>query len=206
MNKVHKEGYSPYVLSFCSKEDYLPMWTNYANQAKGVCLAFVDNRIADNLNGEVEYQDGLNTESVYYGTIEKESDVLYSSIKDLYIHYLDGLYRNGNNNNLFDRKLKYLASMTAQFAPKVKSEVYKDEAEMRKSIKENDTNKVKFRNSRNGNIIPYIEVPISVSLLDYIILGPCTNFELAESALELMKTKYELQFDIRKSKCQYRIY
>ena len=53
LDGIHKRNESPYVISFSRNDDSLPMWLNYGDGGKGVCLAFE------------EYQSNILCDSFY---------------------------------------------------------------------------------------------------------------------------------------------
>ena len=158
-------------------------------------------------NDHFEKIDDLQTSTVCYEDFE-ESESPMETIRNMYVDYLDKIYLEKDKEKIFQKKLGLLAGLTIVCAPCLKTNHYKYESEKRiiKLISDNDLTKIKFRTNLNGNIVPYIEVPIPFSQLDYVIIGPCANYELTESAIELMITRYNLKFEIRKTSVKYRIY
>lgn len=207
IDAILEQGNSPYALSFSTKNDYLPMWLNYGDHGKGVCLEFTDYQIIEGSDDDnnPQFIDNLHTKTVCYGSIEGQNSP-FNAIKEMYIKYLDSSYYIEDRRDLFRTKLKYLASITVVFAPKLKTNVYKYEDERRIIIRNNHNYPVLFRSSKNGNMVPYIEYPIPVSRLDSVIVGPCANFSLSELAFKMMKDKYGLDLNIKKSNCLYRDY
>lgn len=212
LNEIHKQGGSPYVISFSQKEDYLPMWVHYANRGKGVCMAFADYRntpiVKDKMGKDYfEIIDDLHTSTVCYEDFE-ETESPMETIRKMYVSYLDKIYLEKDENIIFQKKLGLLAGLTRFCAPRLKTMHYRYESEKRiiRLLSDNDLSKIKFRTNVNGNIVPYIEVPIPCSQLDYVIIGPCANYELTESAIDLMKTRYNLEFEMKKTSVKYRLY
>lgn len=196
----------PYVLSFSLLEDSLPMWLNYGNKGRGVCLAFQDNReqpIERRSDGNV--YETFYTSDVYYDSIQKNSS-LYNLLIDTMKEYKNDI-QDGNKfgESYFEVLLKYVA-------PFVKTTHYRSECEVRvaKTIdfdyRQNE--KVsKFRCNSMGNLIPYIDVEINIEQLKYIILGPLVDFELTKLAINMMTNRYcNREFNIAPSSIQYRDY
>lgn len=201
----------PYVISFSRLEDSLPMWLNYGNGGKGVCLAFQDNRDQPlrkrvTQEGEMIYES-FYTSDVHYREINKDS-WLYKTIFDIMKDYKEdveaGLY--------LDWKDSYFKALVETAAPFIKTTYFENEQEVRvaKTVgydydKSHYT--IEYRCNSNGNIIPYINLEIPVSQLAYVITGPLVNYELTKLALEMMSDSYlNKKFDIRHSSVRYRNY
>ncbi len=197
----------PYVVSFSGLEDSLPMWLNYGDRGKGVCLAFrIDKYISENHSYNRIFSPISFLSKVSYNTIKKKSD-LYITLFQIMQTYkediLDGRYD--------DNKEIYFNTLIQYAAPLIKTKFYQNEQEIRliQTIKYNyqdDISKVEFRCNAKGNIISYIPIVINIKYLEYVIIGPCADYGLTKKAIEMMKTKYDLEFGIKKSNVQYRDY
>lgn len=196
----------PFVLSYTRLRDSLPMWLNYGNNGRGVCLAFQDNRNMPLKSRKVE--NGINvfesfyTSDVYYDKIEKDSSLyklLYNTMSD----YKDDDMDMGDS--YFDALIQYAA-------PFIKTKHYMSENEVRLSqtigfdrLGENDV--LEFRCNSIGNLIPYINVEINVDQLRYVILGPQVDYNLTKIAIDMMSERYWGKLiDIVPSAIQYRDY
>lgn len=200
----------PYVLSFSHLEDSLPMWLNYANNGKGVCLAFLDERnhpIREKMNGDVrKVSESFFTSDVFYGNIDKNSclyDIILKTMKD----YKDDVLTDyiGLKDAYFDTLIQYAA-------PFIKTQHYMNEYEVRvsKTISFDYGSKdgiAKFRTNKLGNIVPYVDVEIPVENLKFVVLGPLVETDLTRLALEMMVGEYlDKRIDIRSSNVKYREY
>ena len=180
-NGIFNNGYSPYVISFSRNEDSLPMWLNYGDNGKGVCLAFAEYRsklIDDNYNPKsidtmvVDIYDSLGTHDVYYNDVDNKENSLRKNLDYMYDYYLEKV-NNIPQKELLDLQIGMLRGLTIVHAPYIKTEYYSGEKEVRlaKSIKRNDRKKpyeIKFRSNAKGHIIPYIDVEIPKKQLDYV--------------------------------------
>lgn len=201
----------PYVLSFSLLEDSLPMWLNYGNGGRGVCIAFQDNRNQPLRRRKTDYGEAVYesfyTSDVHYDKIEKES-WLYQMLCDTMVDYKKDI-QNGYSDSMKDA---YFDALLQYAAPYVKTIHYKNECEVRssKTIGPSfigDANMVSFRCNKHGNIIPYIDVEINVDQLKYVILGPLVDYSLTKLALDMMADRYLAnKFEIKPSKVQYREY
>lgn len=55
-------------------------------------------------------------------------------------------------------------------------------------------------------LVPYIPFCFPKSTIKEIIIGPMANQDLTENSLQLLKLKYQYNFDIIKSKIPYRVF
>lgn len=208
---LQKSKEIPYVLSFSLLEDSLPMWLNYGDGGRGVCLAFEDTRNhplrrRKTNKGDIVYED-FYTSDVHYDNIDKDS-WLYQMLCDTIADYKKDI-QNGYSDNMKDA---YFDALIQYAAPFIKTRHYSNESEVRLSqtirlhhIGEDHVSK--FRCNKLGNLIPYIDVEINVNQLKYVILGPLVNYNLTKLALDMMADRYlPNQIDIKPTKVQYREY
>lgn len=219
---INEDNESPYAISFSREEDSLPMWLNYANRGRGVCLAFaeyrnrVEERISDedtNGSGIVIY-DTMNAHDVYYCSSAlkvSQNNRIYKRIEEMYDEYYRSKIPSIDLNSLPTLQLGVLKAFTFLVAPYIKTSGFEGEKEVRmvKSIKfdfDNNNKEVQFKLSNRGNLIPYVRVGIPVSQLDYVRIGPLANYNLSLYSLEMMKKKYDMDFDIKPSNLEYQDY
>ena len=95
----------------------------------------------------------------------------------------------------------------------MKDKSYEDEAEWRIVfyVEPQSGSLVKSRITNSLNILRYIEVTIPVSALQYIIVGPCADFEKVKALIEQELhdsgiSVYTTKGFIKKSQVPYRIY
>ena len=203
---LQKHKYLPFAISFSSAKDSLPMWLNYANNGKGVCLAFADLRF-NSFCMDSKLSTNHNVSEVYYGKVKKNS-LLYDTMRNIMKVYKEDV----NARNFAEMKNEYFDALIQSVAPFIKSNSYQNEQEIRlvQTIGYDyfgDESKIKFRCNANGNIIPYIPIEINTSLLKYIIVGPLANYELAKMAINMMIGKFlNKQVDIIPSRAVFRNY
>lgn len=203
-NKLLKESlrnqeYVPYIISFSWVIDNLAMFRMYGNEAFGVCLVFSYGAIKESCTlNDVCYNENLdNCRFSPY-------DMLKTEYK-LYLKSLEG--RNLNNEEKFQLMLQHLVTYILKTAPYLKRGDYEYEKEIRYSNLYKSSDSIKFRTSKNGNIIPYKEVNIPWQAVERIIIGPRANFESSKYAIELaLKAKGITSIPrIERSKSKYRI-
>lgn len=196
----------PYTISFSLNEDKLLMWTMYANNGNGICLAFDENILIKRNVYKYAIPDIVlyKKDPKYYKTIVK---MFY----DLYIKELGG---EKIINIIYQLKRKYWACLLMGISPFIKNKAFADEAEYRITYYvegENDPT-VFTRLTNRLNIIKYIKVKIPLDALQYIIIGPCADFARVKSLLiENMKINgiirdYDDGNFIRTSNVPYRLY
>ena len=222
LDSIRAQNYTPYVISFSKQKDSLPMWLHYGNKGKGACLAFPEYR--GNIkswakdfpqNSDIELTDDLDVNNVYYSSLKlmhhNDDSSLFVTIEKLYCKLYQEQLISNPPKDLQELQIGVLKALIIVLSPFVKSLEYEGEKEVRivKSLRRDFGNHLKnlhFRTNSNGNIIPYVNVEIPKSQLDYVIVGPLANFDLTKMALEQMKMKYDLEFDILPSEVKYREY
>ena len=216
---ISEKKMAPFIISFSRNEDSLPMWLNYGDGGKGVCLAFAEYRnhfdvIRDHQldidNLVVDIYDSLGAYDVQYKFYDITDSPLRKSLDSMYDYYIEKS-RKINQVDLYRLQIEMLRALTIVHAPYIKTNDFEGESEVRMvktiiSDKREEPYEIQFRTNLKGNIIPYIEVEIPIKQLDYVIVGPLANQELSIKAIEMIKAKYNFEFDIIKSKIQYRDY
>ena len=174
LDKIYKEQQIPFIVSFSRCEDYLPMWNAYADRGKGVCLCFNNSDYEindiydfDNIN-IIPY---LHAKDVSYGCVD---DVIRNAVLSLYKREIE---KNSNEDEIARKQkmLSLFATLAVTISPYHKHKAYEYEDEVRLvQFKESGTD-VKYRVSKSGRLIPYIEVPMKLNYLQKIIVGPCAD-------------------------------
>lgn len=221
LDDIHDKNASPYVISFSRNIDSLPMWLNYGDHGKGICLAFAEYRsrvLGSDFTPssidevKVEIYDSLGTYDVNYDveSVKKEDNILRKQIEKIYDFYLNNV-KMIQPNELFELQRGMLNAFTEVIAPYIKSKEYEGEKEVRlaKTVlrdKGNTTKEINFRCNAKGNIVPYIDIEIPQEQLDYVSIGPLADKELSIKVIEMMKNKFGLKFDVKESKVKYREY
>lgn len=206
VNDFFKNEYNiPYTISFSQNEDKLLMWAMYANNGNGLCLAFDENMLVNRNAYKFAIPD-----VVVYG---KDPQSQKRIIKMFYDMYLKELREGYTINALYQLKLKYWACMLMGISPYFKNKAFEDEAEYRVAyyVAGEKNPPVYTRLTCRMNIINYIKVNIPLEALQYIIIGPCADYEQAKKLLvDNMKScnivrDYDNGFII-KSQVPYRIF
>ena len=111
-----------------------------------------------------------------------------------------------DNGQIARLQMKTLTTMMMFAAPFVKNNAYADERESRIIKLHECTNNIQFKIKRNHTIVPYIEVDIPISNMREIILGPCCDFDMVKSCIEikLRQKGIENMVDIVRSEIPYR--
>ena len=169
-------SHTPFVISFCGLRDNLTMWSLYEDAGYGVVLKFNKNLVSYS-----PVFNGVKPENVYYGNGSDKIDVLF----DIYNEGLLELRTCKNDEQRSKCRIKTLSKLYARICPFIKSDAYRNEKESRLSFYDVPSHLIKFR-TRNKNIIPYVQISISVDYLEEIIIGPCCNFELAKSSIRYL--------------------
>ena len=220
-NAIQNQNASPYVISFSRNNDSLPMWLNYGEGGRGVCLAFTEYRskvLSKSSNPKsineavVNIYDSLGTYDVHYGKkdVDEKDNILKKNLDYMYDYYLKKV-KTISKEDLFELQKGMLWGLSIVHAPYIKSKDYEGEREVRlsKTIygnKKKYPNKINFRCNSKGHIVPYIEIEIPVKQLSFVRIGPLANKDLAIKAIEMMKKKYNLEFNIKCSDIKYRDY
>ena len=191
---------NPYIISFSQSIDSLSLFRLYSNNGCGVSIVFS--------YGELKEQ-GFQLFDVIYskGDVDIYNRDLNRKTNTLYNSYLKEIKQDSNNTDRFSIMLKHLTLLSLVVAPYIKNEDYADEREIRFSKTEKFSETVKFRLSKNGNMIPYIIQEIPVCTIKKIIIGPCADYMTARKMIEFeLESKGIGGIPIEKSKTNYRIY
>lgn len=174
---LYNQNMAPYVISFSREIDNLAMFRMYSQNATGVCILFS--------LGELE-----KTCKLYDVCYDEEiEDMLYSPYDMLVTEYKQYIAQireqELDNNKKIDLLLKSLTAYVSITAPFIKRRDYKYEKEIRYSGLFDYSADIKFRTTKNSNVIPYKEVSIPFSVIKKVIIGPCANFDVLKHTIEL---------------------
>ena len=156
----------------------------------------------------VNIYDELGTHDVAYNNYTDKYNRLRKNLEFMYDYYLERI-KTIPPKQFEQLQLGMLRGLTIVHAPYIKTKDYEGEREVRLVRSKDNKGKpyeIKFRTNAKGHIIPYIEVEIPVTQLDYVKIGPLANNDLSEKAIEMIKKKYDLKFEIRNSAIKYRDY
>ena len=198
---IYESHQYPFIVSFSKKKDDLPMWNAYSDKGKGVCLCFSDYDWSFKHN-EVQLLNKLHASEVSYGGIDES---VKKVICKLYQDYYNQYRIIPDKNQRVCEMTKDLAALAVIASPYHKHEAYSYEDEARLIKFKDENHEVKYRTSKQGNFIPYIEVPIRLDYLNQVIVGPCSNSIAIIRELKSMLKKYDIS-NIEPSKIPYREY
>lgn len=186
-------GTIPYIVSFSSRKDYLPMWSLYGKNGLGVCMKFNLYEIVS--NPPPHCQSGFVTYGKSLGKAAKE---IIS-------------YFYPNNILTINDKIFELATLNLSTAPFQKYRDYRYEEEFRIvhlcHYGQNDKN----RSLNESFAIPkssvksYIEIPISTKALSDIIVGPNANFDVIKPIIDQELHNCGINVKSHKSKVPFRL-
>lgn len=196
-------GTVPFVVSFSAKRDYLPMWSLYGNQGKGICFKFNVYELISDLPNSC--QIGF----VSYGK-ELSKEVKNETLQDIYNFYLNS---TSNHELSSSDIISELATLCLSLAPFHKYKDYKYEKEFRMvSYQYYGLDLKEIAGKDDLNIInkkfiidPYIKVSIPTNSLKEIIIGPDANYEIICPIIKRILNDTRLPVQISKSKIPFRI-
>lgn len=194
-------NYAPFTISFSHQLDKLLMWSMYASNGTGLCLAFDETQIQNDQSDLY-----LIPDNVFYGN---NPNYYIDVVSKLYEMYLNAPFYW---NDPASQKGHFLTTMLSGIAPFIKNKAYEDEQEYRLAYYKtsNDKPKVYSRLTNRLNVINYVEIRIPIAALQHIVIGPCANYLKARKLLiGNMKScgiEREYKHFVSKSKVPYRIY
>ena len=198
-------GSVPYVISFSCKRDYLPMWSMYGNQGKGICLKFDLYMI---INKWIE-------DPLEIGFVSYDGKSGLKSLNDIIPYYYDLCLKAWTRNEekpTIEDKISELSTLCLSVSPFIKYKDYKYEKEFRMvytmhygpSIDEFLSKKL-LLSLPIQEIEPYAEIPIYAHSLKEIILGPCIDKQIMKDVLKREIDFCGLNVRISNSKVPFRI-
>lgn len=207
LNKIKRNiidiGSVPYVISFSGKRDYLPMWSMYGNQGKGVCLKFdvydiINNMIFPLISGFVSYDKKTSYKS------------LNEIMPTLYDWYLNS-WRKNEKKPTIDDKIFELSIICFSVSPFIKYKDYKYENEYRMVHNMHygpDVNELLSKRLLSlpvQDIKPYVEIPIYAYSLKEILMGPCIDKQIMKEIIKREVESCKLKVRIGHSEVPFRI-
>lgn len=173
---------TPYVISFCKTDNNLPMWRLYGGNACGVALGFDEKEIVKHYKTEGNTALIIHDKCQY--TTAKQLRLMIRHSKE----YQEWESDCAKRKNLLPIARIMLKSLM------YKHKAYEFEDEYRLGFK--DVSPREFRNNANGVLIPYKSMPIPITSLKTITIGPCANRE---------KIKYTIQLLFQSKSCLKKI-
>lgn len=173
-------GSVPYAISFACKRDFLPMWSMYGANKRGVCLKFNLGRLVGSL-----IEKGGQPCFVYYAG-EKDN-----IIRDYLLPILYDFDAEKNKRKLtIEEKIEILSCLCDCISPFVKCCDWSYENEFRLVYHEHYGPKLNDDFLKGNQLIlnkkkvkDYIISPISANALDEITIGPIVDYEVFEHVI-----------------------
>lgn len=114
------QGMVPYVLSFSCTEDFLPMWSMYGNDKKGVCLKFNTLELVDSVGGSGQYD--------FVSYDEEDNYIFNEHFQELYKYTADHI---ATEELTIEEKIDELSLLCECISPFIKSKDWAYEKEFR---------------------------------------------------------------------------
>lgn len=196
---------TPFVVSFSMDKDSYPMWELYGDKGKGVCLVFDENIIKEDQDLK---KLKINYHAVAYmkdNPIENQTWLSLGRMLRNEVrrgHFITDLLPNEKTKEAF--KKLFLSEICPIISAFIKTDQYNFENEYRLlSIDDSEGSNVHFRVSSHGYVIPYIDLPIPLSSLQKVIIGPNIISQLSVSNLEHMLRANGSKAEIERSDFVY---
>lgn len=187
-SKIEDSNMETFIMSFSSAENCLPMWNYYTNAGLQGYSISINKAMLNSVIKSFSYEWEISFPNVIYHTIEKKrivSEAIYDGIKCKSIQPIIDMI------NIYQYIFKHEAFE------------YENEVRMivkvpKKTIKESEY--LKFK-SRNGIIIPYLELPITINpsnLIFGVTVGPLSYETIAEENLIMYLKMMGFEFAAKK--------
>lgn len=212
-----------YVACFTTNKDSIPNWMAYGKSTINYCIEFssteVDSEVNDNRMGKCNKESSDNllnyyvptTKLVSYGT----NDIIFNELSFLKFvnDVIIKIAESPENNDVFEQVITQLYNKIALNCSSTKNIEWEHENEYRiilserakfdgeKVLRNEEESKfISWRDS-NGILIPFVNFPINRRLIKSVTYLAQHNPERVEESLNLLKSLYDLDFEIIKSEC-----
>lgn len=181
-----------YIFCLSKGKDLLPMWNYYSknNQYEGYSLGF---RFKDEVDLKI-FKLNQDAEINLYRVIYKENE-----IETLLEDFLTGLYRQTDMKDQHERQeaSQTVQQMLTKLKYLFKDKAFSHEQEVRlvlHIVKNDNKYDIQFR-TKNGILIPFIELHMEREYLTEITIGPLIEEKLARKNLEffLQQIDYKIK-------------
>ena len=189
-----------FILSFSKCRDSITMWSEFGNKT-GYNIGFDGKKIIkrieeDNIieyHGFVLYEKAQQKEAIrkiLNTDLPEELEMSFSNI-------IEAGAKN-RNNEIYRKACRKFQKIAAVYAMFFKHSAFKEEEEYRFIFKKKA--EVLYR-EKDGFLIPYIEIPLSNSLLPVkeIVIAPKNHIDLAKKGVEYMMKEKGYEVEIRLS-------
>lgn len=184
----------PFVLSFSTKRDYLPMWRMYADVGHGICLKFNTQKLV----AAIENTKLNPCQGSKYGLCEYTMPSLFKER----IRELKGLYKEPKR---WEGSMKLMGSLSElnKSAALLKDSAFEPEQEWRAVFFDTD---YCFK-ARSNVFVAYKPIKIPVSCLEEIRLGPCSSTNAYNTIIKwvepINQSTCKFEIKVSKSKIPY---
>lgn len=207
INHIYQKHEAPYVMCFSRQKDFLPLWSMYAQNGRGVNLGFARDNIRLRFNetrqlSDIKVRQNLTCTDVEYSTSSLSS--YRKQLKETYDKYMAEI-SNAEPAKMLEIKVNYLSFMCVMIAPFIKTSAFQFEDEVRLFQYKSKNDVVRNKITSAGMLKPYIEVAIPVKYLKAITLGPCCKQPLVDKFLRTKLNELDLSdVQINNSSITYR--
>lgn len=173
-----EQGMVPYITSFSCLGDFLPMWSMYGNNKKGVCLKFDTSKLIKEIGGPIQF------DFVSYDG-DRENHIMKEHFSIL---YKEQAKRCCNEQVSIEEKVDILSVLCQCVSPFIKCNEWEYEKEFgivyrHKYGPHNDEDYINsiiysFGEVEKIKIQPYFLYPIKANSLDSIIIGPLLDYNI----------------------------
>lgn len=173
-----EQGMVPYIISFSCLGDFLPMWSMYGNNKKGVCMKFDTSKLIEGIGGPSQF------DFVSYDG-DRENYIMKEHFSTL---YKEEAKRNYNEQMSIEEKIDILSILCQCISPFIKCNEWEYEKEFRivyhyKYGPDIDEDYIKriiysFGRVESIKIQPYLLYPINAISLDSINIGPLLDYSV----------------------------
>ena len=199
-------GMGIYTVSFSEQEDSLTMWRGYGQNGDGISLGFDFSKLPQPPMSLLVMNESIEDVPEIDNTILRQKDrpskCIYVKPNDLFIPKET---ISSTIDNLLQKEKKWRdiiqIGIRDNYAPLFKHYKYEQEKEWR-IVRRGVMPKYRIVNDRD--MIPYLEVKISIDCLRRIVIGPCISSK--ENVMNIKKyllTKF-IDVDVIESEIPYR--
>ena len=164
INGMIQYGLVPYTISFSHKRDFLPMWSMYGNNCKGVCLKFNINRIKE-----------ISVKRSHFDFVSYDGDKQYDVMEDHFALLYELEAKKSNKTIIIEEKKEILSTCCLCVSPFIKSSDWSYEKEFRIVYNHNYEPELEMKRVQR-----YVDYPINSIALEEIIIGPSANYQVME--------------------------
>ena len=166
----------PFVISFCKKSDYLPMWNIYTDKRRGICLKFRTDALVEKVNkiNDSNFVDIKAEDCAYLSRRQFGSNV--KKIVEKLGQTADS-FTSENDSMPVTKELCDIIMQSAFY----KSDYFEYEHEFRLAAFVSIESKTK---AGKYGILQYYPIKIPLTSLEEIIIGPSDNQDLLEYSVK----------------------